>query len=140
MSEVAQQILQRPTPVADADSAPFWEACRERRLTVQECTNCGQRRFPPVGICHRCRSWDHRWVEVGDGTVYSWIVARQSPIASLADVVPYVVAVVDLGDGVRMPTQLVGVEIDEVRAGMPVTVRWTETAAGDVLPYFEPRT
>lgn len=132
-------VLSRPVPVPDADSAPFWEACRERRLTVQQCTACGSRRFPPIGICHVCRSWEHTWVEVGDGTVYSWVVVRHSPIESLHQALPYVVAVIDLGDGVRMPTQLVGVEPDEVEAGMAVQVVWQEIEGGMVLPFFTPR-
>lgn len=138
MTGTSEQILSRPVPVPDADSAPFWDACREHRLTVQECLNCGRRRFPPVGICHHCRSWDFHWVEVRDGIIYSWVVIHQSPIESLRADVPYVVAVIDFGDGVRMPTQLVGVEPDEVVAEMPVTVYWQEIAGGMSLPYFTP--
>jgi uncharacterized OB-fold protein len=138
MSDTAAQIISRPLPVPDADSAPFWEACKEHRLTVQECSACGQRRFPPIGVCHRCRSWEFTWVEVTEGTVYSWIVATMSPIESLRADLPYVVAVVHICDGVRIPTQLVGVAPDDVRADMPVVVHWQEVAGGMSLPYFKP--
>jgi uncharacterized OB-fold protein len=129
-------ILRRPVPVPDADSAPFWDACREQRLTVQECTTCGRRRFPPVGICHHCRGWSFRWVEVSQGTIYSWVVIHQSPIESLRADVPYIVAVIDLGDGVRIPTQLVGITSDELHDGMAVTVYWQKIDGGMSLPYF----
>jgi uncharacterized OB-fold protein len=136
---VVDGVLSRPVPVPDTDSAPFWEACRERRLTVQECTSCGKRRFPPVGVCHRCRGWDFEWVEVADGTVYSWVVVHHSPIESLRQALPYVVAVIDLGDGVRMPTQLVGIEPGDVEADMDVTVTWQEIQGETTLPLFRPR-
>lgn len=138
MTIAPNEVSDRPVPVPDADSAPFWEACRDRRLVVQECTSCGQRRYPPVGMCHRCRSWELRWVELGDGEVYSWVVVHHSPIEALRREVPYVVAVIDFGDGVRIPTQLVGVEPDQIHAGMRVRIRWQEIASGDVLALFEP--
>ena len=138
MRHTVDEIISRPVPVPDADSAPFWEACRERRLTVQQCSSCGKRRFPPVGLCHRCHGWDFDWVEVSEGSVYSWVVVRHSPIESLRQALPYVVAVIDLGDGVRMPTQLVDVEPEEVAAGMRVGVVWQDIEGGATLPLFAP--
>lgn len=131
-------VLSRPVPVPDADSEPFWEACREQRLVVQRCTTCGQRRFPPIGICHVCRGWDFEWVEVTRGTIYSWVVIHHSPIESLRKELPYVVAVIDLGDGVRIPTQLINVEPESVQAGIEVEVEWQEIDGGLSLPFFAP--
>jgi uncharacterized OB-fold protein len=133
-----REIISRPIPVPDADSEPFWEACREQRLIVQRCTSCGHRRFPPIGLCHRCRSWEFEWVEESRGTVYSWVVIHHSPVESLRQELPYVVAVIDLGDGVRMPTQLVNIEPDAVEAGMAVEVTWQEIDGGLSLPFFSP--
>lgn len=132
-------LVQRPVPVEDVDSAPFWEACREHRLTVQECVSCGQQRFPPVPVCHRCRSREQRWVELDAGTVYSWVVVHYSPIEAFQAQVPYVVAVIELADGVRMPTQLLDVEPEDVVAGMEVVVAWQDIAGGQSLPLFRPR-
>jgi uncharacterized OB-fold protein len=131
-------VLRRPRVVPDADSAPFWEGCRAHRLLVQECEGCGQRRYPPVGLCHRCRSWDFRWIEVTGGVVESWVVVHHGVTSDLAAEAPYVVALVDLGDGVHMPANLVGIDADAIEIGMAVAVSFRTTASGDVLPVFVP--
>jgi uncharacterized OB-fold protein len=131
-------VIKRPVPVPDPDSAPFWEACREHRLTVQQCDACGQRRFPPVGICHRCRSWDFSWVEVTEGTVHSWVVCHHGVIESLRQETPYVVAVVDLGSGIHLPTNLVDIDPSEIRPDMRVSVRFQEIEGGFTIPVFAP--
>jgi uncharacterized OB-fold protein len=66
-------------------------------------------------------------------------VIHHSPIESLHQALPYVVAVIDLGDGVRMPTQLVGVAPEHVEAGMEVSVVWQEIEGGTMLPFFTPK-
>jgi hypothetical protein len=132
------QVLKRPIPVPDADSAPFWDACREHRLTVQQCSSCAKKRYPPVGICHQCRSWDFEWTELTEGTVHSWVVCNHGVIESLREEAPYIVAIVDLGDGVHIVTNLVEIEPEDVVADMPVSVRFQQIEGGFTLPVFAP--
>jgi uncharacterized protein len=128
----------KPVPSPDADSAPFWRACRSRKLLLQRCVSCGAVRFPPSGMCPQCRSTAAEWIEAsGRGTLYSWIVVHHPvPKEVYAADVPYVVALVELEEGVRMPTNLVGCAPHAIRGGMPVEVVFDEVSAELTLPRF----
>jgi len=128
-----------PMPVPDADSEPFWSGCREHRLRLQHCAACDKPRYPPRRHCAACGSDDSVWKDAsGKGKVYSWIVVNHPvPRDVYADKVPYVVALVDLAEGVRMATNIVDLPPHAVEADMPVEVTFAEVA-GAVLPLFRP--
>jgi uncharacterized OB-fold protein len=130
----------KPLPVPDPDSAPFWDGCREGRLMIQHCEACGQDQFPPGNVCSHCGARAIGWRQAsGAGTVFSWIVVRHPvPKPVYADEVPYVVALVELAEGVRMPSNIIGCAPEAVTAGMPVKVVFRPAADGIVLPLFEP--
>ncbi len=130
----------KPVPVADADSAPFWDGCARGELLLQSCADCGAVRFPAAGVCPHCRATGAEWIAAsGRGRVYSWIVVTHPvPKEIYAADVPYVVALVELEEGVRMPTNIVGCDAGEVRADMAVEVAFDEVAPGVVLPRFRP--
>lgn len=130
----------KPIPVADPDSAPFWEGCRQGKLLIQHCNSCNQNQFPPGNICSSCRSDALVWKEAsGRGTVFSWIVVvHPIPKPVYAEDVPYVVALVELEEGVRMPTNIVGCDSDKIAAGMPVKVFFDRVDGDVVLPRFRP--
>ena len=132
--------MKRPLPVVDHLSKPFWDGCREHRLPLKSCNACGKAHFPPGPICTQCRSADLTWVEAGGcGTVYSWIVVRHPIPSEIYEAeVPYVVALVDLAEGVRMPTNIVGCAPEDVRAGMPVELLFRDLPEGVSLPQFRP--
>lgn len=124
-------------PVVDADSEPFWEAVADRRLTAQKCQQCGRFVFYPRALCPFCHSEDLSWTPLrGSGTVYSFTVSRRAPSPEFADLVPYVVVLVDLDEGIRMMSNLVGA-VDDVRCGARVVVRFEATPDGQTLPMFE---
>ncbi len=128
----------RPLPVPDRDSAPFWEACREHRLVAQRCQACDQLRFPPSPVCHHCRSWEFTWSELsGEATVYSWVVVHHPVLETFVPEVPFVVALVEVAPGVRMPTRLRGVDPGRVQAGMRVAVVFNDVADSVSLPEFQ---
>ena len=131
----------KPMPVPDADSRPFWEACREHRLRIERCAECHAARFPPVAVCPHCGSPRSQWVTAsGRGTVFSWIVVRHPvPRDVYAGEVPYVVALVELEEGVRMPTNIVGCAPEAIRPGMPVEVVFDDVSAEITLPRFRPQ-
>ncbi len=131
---------QKPVPAPDADSAPFWRGCREHRLLLQQCKGCGKFRFPAAQFCPACRSDAAEWLEAsGRGTVYSWIVVvHPVPGDIYRDDVPYAVALVDLEEGVRMPTNIIGCDPRYIRAGMAVTVTFDDVSAELTLPKFRP--
>ena len=130
----------KPIPVPDPDSQPFWVGCTNHRLTIQHCEECGHNQFPPSNVCAHCTSRNIAWRQAsGHGKVFSWIVVRHPvPKPVYAQDVPYVVALIDLDEGVRMPSNVVGCSPEDVKADMPVKVTFREVTAGVVLPLFEP--
>ena len=130
-------MTERAFPVLDAVSTPFWEGIAEGVLRIQHCQACGRYVFYPRAVCPHCTSVDLGWVEAsGSGRIHSYTVVHRAP-ADYRDEIPYVVALVELDEGVRMMTRLVGVEPVDVRVDLPVEV----AIQGDPrLPYFRPRT
>jgi uncharacterized OB-fold protein len=130
----------KPIPEPDSESLPFWQACRDRRLLVQYCGDCKTPRFPPTHHCPSCRSSNSEWVEsAGRGMVYSWIVIHHPvPREVYGDDVPYVVALVELDEKVRIATNIIGCDPADIRAGMPVSVAFEEVRDGVVLAKFRP--
>ncbi|HZP31064.1 MAG TPA: OB-fold domain-containing protein [Acidimicrobiia bacterium] len=89
-------------PVADRESAFYWDGLRAHRLLVQRCAACGRHRFPPMPACPHCGAVGGETVELdGRGTVYSWIVVHRAFNPALASDVPYTVATVELAPGCR---------------------------------------
>ena len=129
----------RPRPHPDPDSAPFWAGLAEGRLLLQQCRACARHRFPPAETCPHCRGVEAEWQPAGgNGRVYSWIVVRHPvPAEVFADEVPYVVALIDLDEGVRIVSNLVGIEPEAVRDGMPVRLTFRDSG-GRVLHAFRP--
>jgi uncharacterized protein len=130
----------KPLPVLDPESTPFWEATREHKLKIVRCVDCGQVRFPPTSFCPHCNSAAIEWIEAsGRATVFSWIVVRHPvPKDVYAMDVPYVVALVTLEEGVRMPTNIVGCMPEEVTAYMPLKVQFRDVTPEITLPVFAP--
>ncbi|WP_342641057.1 Zn-ribbon domain-containing OB-fold protein [Rhodoligotrophos ferricapiens] len=131
----------KPVPVADSDSAPFWEGCRAHRLMIQRCGSCKTPRFPPMRTCPKCHSTETEWFKAsGRGTVYSWIVVQHPvPREVYGQDVPYVVALIDLEEGVRMVSNVIGLDPHAIIGNMPVEVTFEEGQGGVVLPKFKPR-
>lgn len=124
------------TPV----SQPFWEATRDRRLLVQWCTDCDRPIFYPREVCPSCLGTDLEWrPSAGTGTVYAVSVQHRPANPTMADRVPYVVALIDLDDGIRLLSNVVGCDPGEVAIGQPVEVTWELLSDGRHLPQFQPR-
>jgi len=125
-------------PPSSPLTEPFWDATRDRRLLLQWCRACEQAIFYPRESCPQCLSDDLEWREAaGTGTVYAVSVQhRAGPGRDEADG-PYAVALVDLPEGVRLMTNVVGGAPDEVAVGQPVRVHWHPLADGRHLPFFE---
>ena len=125
----------RLTPSMTADTQFFWDGAQERRLLIQRCGACGSLRHPPRPMCPSCHSLEWDTVEAsGRGAVYSFVMPRHPPLPWFED--GYIVALVELEEGTRLVTNLVGVDPDDVVIGMPVTVCFEEFDGGLVLPMF----
>ena len=128
----------RHLPAITAESAFFWRAGEAGVLRFLRCHGCGFYIHPPLPVCRVCKSRDVQDEPVsGRGTVLTYTVNRQVWEAGLE--APYVIAIVELAEqrGLRLTTNIVNCQLDEVRIGMPVRVVFEQH--DDVwLPLFEP--
>lgn len=124
-------------PISD-QAKPFWDATRERRFVLQYCRPDDKPIHYPREACPRCLGMDLEWRPAsGRGSVYAFTVNHVPGSAPPERPLPYVVALVDLDEGVRM--NIVGCAPSDVRVGMPVEVTWEPLSDGRALPLFAPR-
>jgi uncharacterized OB-fold protein len=140
-SDVAkEQGYSGPLPQPTTDSQPFWDGCNEGVLRIQQCQSCQSLRYPPGNRCPRCWSEEAQWVtSPGDGIVHAFTVMRRAYHPGLIREIPYVVAVVELAEGVRIITNIVGCQPEEVAVGMAVGAVFTELVPGVRVVKFMPR-
>ncbi|MEP9378667.1 Zn-ribbon domain-containing OB-fold protein [Aquabacter sp. CN5-332] len=125
-----------PLPIINADSGSYWGGANEGRLMIRACKACGAKHFMPRNLCPHCWSEDLEWVEAsGHGTVHSFTVIRRAPLASYAGRVPYVVALVELHEGPRMLTNIVGEDALATCIGDAVEVCF-ERRGEQAIPQF----
>jgi hypothetical protein len=122
----------------DSLSSEFYEAAAEGRLLAQRCQACQRLQFYPRARCTACHSDALEWHELaGRGVVHTFSVVHYTPNAEFAGDQPYVLAIVDLDEGVRMTGRVVNIEPGNVVCDMPVTVVFHERE-GVTLPWFAP--
>ena len=130
-------IKPRPAPIPDAESAPFWAATVDGRLVIQRCSACGHTQLYARPHCLVCRQ-PVEWVDAtGRGTIYSYTVIRQNPSRSFRHLLPFVVALVDLEEGPRLMTNVVGCAPEDVAIGAAVQVTFEAVSEAASLPLFE---
>jgi uncharacterized OB-fold protein len=130
-------VISRPAPRPTEDSAVYWDAVARRELVAQRCTVCGELRHPPRPMCPHCRSLE--WQEqrlAGTGSLYSYAILHhpRSPRFEY----PVLAALVDLDEGVRIVSNLVGVAPADIRIGMRLTVDFEPTTEEGAVPVFRP--
>lgn len=112
-------------PEIDAFTRTYWEAAAGGRLLIRRCGACGRAHHYPREFCPRCWSEDVRWEEAsGRASLYTWSVVHRNDLPPFGGRTPYVAAVVDLAEGPRMATELVGES--EPRAGAELEVAFRE--------------
>ncbi len=131
-------------PKRTLETAPFWDACAQRRLVLPKCVRCSELIWYPRAVCPFCGSLEVDWAEVsGRGTVYTFTIVRKGS-GPYAPVSPYIVAFVQLEEGPTMMTNIVGVDPESVSIGQAVRVQWEpagDDGSGnptDHLPRFTP--
>ena len=131
--------LPKPRPAPTPVSQRFWDALREERIELQRCDDCGRWVYYPRSRCPSCLSDRLTWTAVdGLGTVYTFTVAEQPTAPPFADEVPQLLAIVELTEGVRMSTTLVGVDPAAITIGMSVVPVFDHGDDGITLLRFRP--
>jgi uncharacterized OB-fold protein len=128
------RALPRPTP----ETQHFWDGTADGELRLQRCGACDSMYFPPQPICPRCANDDVEVVRAsGRGTLYSYVITHRAAPGFEA---PYVIAEVELEEGPRLLTNLVGLEPDPEQLPLDLPLEVTFETFGDVtLPLFQPR-
>lgn len=130
----------RPMPEETPVSKPFWDGLREHRILVQYSPSLGRHVFYPRTLAPGTLADDLEWREIsGRGSVYTYTIAYRPTSPAWRDRVPQVIAVVEVDEGARIPTELVQVAPEDVRVGLRVEPVFDRTGAGDpVLLKFKP--
>ncbi len=129
----------RPRPRAgiNQDNQFFWDGTRDGKLLIQRCQSCKVLRHPPGAMCPHCQSLDWDTVEAcGRGVVYSFVIAHYPQIPPFE--YPNAVVLVELEEGTRIISNLVGIPAEETRIGMPVEVEFLSVDDDRTLPQFRP--
>ena len=132
--------ISKPIPAITPDMREFFDGARAGRLMVQKCDNCGTLRFPAHDLCSKCNSTASRWVPVsGRGEVFSFNIMHQLYHPGFANEVPYAVVVVELEEGCKFISNLLGIKPHDIRCGMPVEVTFEKLNEDVSIPKFRLR-
>jgi uncharacterized OB-fold protein/acyl dehydratase len=127
----------RPRPALTHDNRFFWEGVAQRELRIQRCNACHRLQHPPGPMCGGCHGLELGFVRAsGRGTLYSYVVAHHPPVPPFE--YPNLIVLVELEEGTRLVSNLVGVEPEDVRIGMRLAVEFAEVEPGRLLPRFRP--
>jgi uncharacterized OB-fold protein len=132
----------KPLPVPDPVTRPFWDGLKAKTLRIQRCLSCEMPVFYPRAICPHCSSRNLEWITCsGRGTLHAFTIAHRGTPAAFRSSTPYVVAMVDLEEGARLMTNLIDVDPTPgaVKIGMPVEIVFDEVSETITLAKFRPR-
>ena len=127
----------KPLPIIDEDSRPYWEAAKRHELMMPRCNDCGKFVFYPRIHCPHCKGTSLTWQKLsGRGTIYSYTVPRVPITPAYKDSVPYVVALIDLDEGPRMMANIIDCDPEQVSIGARVEVVFQDVTDEVTLPQF----
>ena len=131
----------KPLPTLTEENLPFWRACREGRLSLQRCGQCDTIRYPISHVCPHCLSAEFSWADMsGRGEVFSFIVFHRAYHDGFKADVPYNVALIQLEEGPRMFSNIVGTPNDRVMIGDAVEAVFDPATPEVTIPRFRLRT
>ena len=134
-----RQSMERPTPTALPETEPFWQGCRDGVLLLQRCCACGSLQSYPRAVCTACLSSDLGWRRAsGLGRIHSFTTVHRALSPAFEDDLPYVVAVIELEEGLRMVSRIVECDSELLAIEQPVEVAFERVGDECVLPVFRP--
>ena len=129
----------RPIPDTRNAGRTYWARAAEGELALPYCTSCNRPFWYPRWHCPQCGSAAVEWRPAsGHGSVHTFTVVRRSDHPYFRERVPYVVAMIELDEGIRIMSNVVGCRPEVVTIGMRVrcTFEWIDDCVG--LPLFAP--
>ena len=129
----------RIAPIVTLDAKFFWDAADKEQFLGQKCGDCGLFVFPPRPMCPKCFSLKREEVPLsGRGTVHAYTIPRHPPPFGFREAP--IVAVIQLEEGIRFVSNVVGVPYDQIKHDMEVEVAFEPTMNNHKVPVFKPRT
>ncbi len=129
----------KPLPVVQPWSKPFWEGTKRHELLLQQCKDCGAKIFYPRKACPECWSQELGWSQAaGRGKVFAHTVTLAGVEEKFAADLPYVLAMIDLDEGIRMMGNVVDCDPEQVSIGMEVEVVFDDVTDEITLPKWRP--
>lgn len=114
----------------------YWDKLADGSFSLQFCPHCNKYIFYPREICPYCLEHELEWKPVsGQGTIYSYTIVHVSALPEFKDKTPYIYALVELAEGVRIPSNLIDCHLDEVRVGMPVMLTYIKKEGKTLLVF-----
>ena len=140
---MAEATLKKPVPAITTEAKPFWDEAAQNKLVMQRCEECRAYVWTPRPACFECGSEQVEWTQLsGKGEIYSFTVIRQivgrAASKAFEPDVPYVVAWIDLEEGPRMISNVIGCPVEDVKIGMKVSVEFEQQSPEIWLPKFTP--
>ncbi|AUC94854.1 hypothetical protein CWS35_11805 [Bradyrhizobium sp. SK17] len=129
----------KPLPQPSRLSLPFWEGARGSEIRAQRCRACGHIEHPPRPLCTACWNDDLEWVSCGlEGEVYSYTVCHWATMPEFKGDTPYIIAIVELGHGVRLTSNVIDCAPDEISVGLKVKAVFEPVSDAVSLIKFRP--
>ena len=130
---------QKPLPTITPENKPFWDYMKQHEFRVQKCKSCGKFFYPPSEYCTNCLGHESEWVKLsGKGKVFTFVIVRRAVMPAFAAEVPYVVAIIEMDEGVRYISNVIGCDPEKVSIGMPVEVVFEDVNPEFTLQKFKP--
>jgi uncharacterized protein len=126
-------------PTIEDETRAFWDGAKAGQLMLGSCGACAKLHYYPRPMCPHCWSEDVALVPArGTGTLYTWSTVFMNDLPPFKAMLPYVAAQVDLDEGVRITTNMVGCDPKELTIGMPVTLTFRDLNEDIAVPVFRP--
>ena len=130
----------KPIPVPTPETQLYWDKAREHELWIQRCAACSHVFFYPRRHCPQCLSDSVEWFKAsGNGTLYSYMINHRPP-PGFQDEAPYAIAIVQMEEGPRMMTNIVGIENtpENLVLDMPLEVTFDDVLPDVTIPKWKP--
>ena len=126
-------------PIPGPESIPFWEGAKNHQLMIQKCSDCGHHWFPPSTVCTGCGSRNIEWIaSSGKGAIFSFVVFHKLYHKGWDGEIPYAVAIIELEEGARILSNVIGTQVKTVKCDMSVEVVFEDETDELTLPKFKP--
>jgi uncharacterized OB-fold protein len=137
--KLTDEEVKKPLPKPSKWSRPFWDAAKQHKLVLKKCKDCGHIDHPPYLYCTNCLSDNSEWIEAaGRAKLYAYAINEYNVPFPFWDDMPYVVAMVDLAEGVRMISNIIECPHDSLKNGMELEVVFDDLSPEFTLPKWRP--